>query len=448
MLARSRFSIRQSSRGVATLFASSSTTTRYLLHFRLLVHCKRGYSSLFSSRFPSSADGYPGDRKYNAATVPKSAAPAKPFQDLEVAVKRAVDQHLQKSHGDLFEISNLKELKQRANSKDLPTNIVGRLAKLNGYQKVETPGPDRFVRLAQGIIARPGYYSRLRQIDVKYTLYSQPIVSPKVPQKVPSIEVLPPLVEKDITAYRVLENSVEDVLTSIGDTIDRIILKPIRKIQRFMDGDKIKSENEPAEDGGSAFTNHEEENLLVCSNHSMAIVTDMKPKLRLLALPFELGHNAASTLISCSVVVCGAIPVTYRSMNFAMEYPGLAQLIKLSVVMTIIYGIWSSRSIYRTQQSQIVANGLGRRVYARDDAVLLVLQEGAKQKVAERVLGIYHRIRRKTESQDYKSVAALEMDEISSLEIAKGLGIIVKSENGGYEALPIKTAVSLLTELR
>ena len=412
-------------------------------------------SSTVSFSFPSIPSfDYQQQQQSRSSTaaVPQNAAQGKHLRDLETAVKSAVDRHLQTSHRELFEITSMKELKRKIKSRDIPRDVVERLAALNGYQKVETPGHDEFVRLAQGIVARPGFYPRQSRFrrrterSIKYSLYSQPIISPKVPQKVPSIDVLPPLVEKDITIYRILENNVEDVLTSIGDTLDELILKPLERIQKFLQPDDEKKDASHVMQEDYAAKNHSEENLLVLSDHNMAIITDMKPSLRLLALPFELGHNGASTLISCSVVVFGAIPVAYRSMNFALEYPGLAQVIKLSVISTICYGIWSNRSISRTQQSQVVANGLARRVYARDDAVLLVLQEGAKQKTAEGVLGIYHRIRRKTASQDYADTVVSDGGEVSPLEIAKELGLVIESEDGRYGAVPLESAVSLLAE--
>jgi hypothetical protein len=137
----------------------------------------------------------------------------------------------------------------------------------------------------------------------------------------------------------------------------------------------------------------------------------------------------------------GAMPVAYRSFNFALAYPGLSQVIKTSVVMTIIYGIWSTRSISRTRQSQVVANALSRRVYARDDAVILVLQDGAIRRVSESVLEVYQQI-----AVGNKEAGKNALDQqhlVNPTEIALELGLIeetIVGPNHEWAALPFEKA--------
>jgi hypothetical protein len=141
--------------------------------------------------------------------------------------------------------------------------------------------------------------------------------------------------------------------------------------------------------------------------------------------------------------VFGAMPVAYRSFNFAAAYPGLSQVIKTSVVVTIMYGIWSTRSISRTRQSQVVANALSRRVYARDDAVILVLQDGAIRRVSESVLEVYQKI-----AEGNKEAGEIACDQqhlVNPKEIAVELGLIentIVGSNHEWAALPFEKALS------
>ena len=134
------------------------------------------------------------------------------------------------------------------------------------------------------------------------------------------------------------------------------------------------------------------ENILVMSyeNDEMTIYTHFHPSTRIVALPYVLTHNSASTLVHVSLVVFGALPLAYRSYNFARDYPGWSQTIAASVLFTISYGIWSSRISARTNQSRVVTNALLHRVFARDDACVLVLQEGAVRQVTRAVLNAYY----------------------------------------------------------
>jgi hypothetical protein len=139
------------------------------------------------------------------------------------------------------------------------------------------------------------------------------------------------------------------------------------------------------------------------------------------------------------------MPVTYRSFNFAVAYPGLSQVIKTSVVATVMYGIWSTRSISRTRQSQVVANALSRRVYARDDAIILVLQDGAIRRVSESVLEVYQQIA--VGKKETRETAVDQQHLVNPTEIAIQLGLIEKTIVGSnlkLSALPFEKVLCRL----
>uniref|UniRef100_A0A7S0UHT6 Uncharacterized protein n=1 Tax=Pseudo-nitzschia delicatissima TaxID=44447 RepID=A0A7S0UHT6_9STRA len=124
--------------------------------------------------------------------------------------------------------------------------------------------------------------------------------------------------------------------------------------------------------------------------NSIALYRRMTPSTRILALPdyYVLRHSSASTLVSFSLVVFGALPLAYRSYIFSINYDWLvgSGLIATSVIATITYGIVSWRWRARTSQSKTVHEALGARVGARDEAALLLLKEGAVRSVVGAIL--------------------------------------------------------------
>ena len=123
---------------------------------------------------------------------------------------------------------------------------------------------------------------------------------------------------------------------------------------------------------------------------SIALYRRMTPSTRILALPeyYVLRHSSASTLLSVSLVVFGALPLAYRSYVFSIDYDWLmgSGTIATSVIATISYGIFSWRWRARTSQSKTVHEALGARVGARDEAALLLLKEGAIRSVMGEIL--------------------------------------------------------------
>ena len=169
-----------------------------------------------------------------------------------------------------------------------------------------------------------------------------------------------------------------------------------------------------------------EENLLVVTDTSLVMITHMRPSLRLLALPHELRHKSASTLISVSVVILSAVPVAYRSINFALAYPGLTQAIAASVMATVVYGLWSTRSMARTRQAGVLAHALSRRILAQNDSVVLVLQDGAIQRLTSDIMDVY----RRPSSEWHQALAQSEGESlvVDPVKIALDLGLIKKAK--------------------
>lgn len=123
---------------------------------------------------------------------------------------------------------------------------------------------------------------------------------------------------------------------------------------------------------------------------SVALYRQMTPSTRILALSdyYVLRHSSASNLVNVSLIVFGALPLSYRSYVFAIDYDWLigSGPIAVSVVLTISYYILIARWRARTSQSKAVQEALCVRVGARDEAALLLLKEGAVRSIAGAVL--------------------------------------------------------------
>ena len=165
---------------------------------------------------------------------------------------------------------------------------------------------------------------------------------------------------------------------------------------------------------------------------NLTLYTEMTPSTRIVALPhYTLGHSSASTLVSISLVVFGAIPLAYRSLKFMYDYPEYANMIAASVLLSISYGIWSQRSSAWTNQSYVVSNAMWHRLQGRDEAVVLSLEESAVDRVCEAVLDEYYRYQLPVffPSKDCPwepTVPELE----TPFQIAVGLGLIRPKDDG------------------
>lgn len=398
-------------------------------------------------------------------------------------------------------------------SKKGGNSLTGRaqtLLSLNGFRRVHLPKPFDSLELAEGVVALPNFYSRLRRADSpekQFQLYAQP----QDPQPKRRQEQLPPIVQEDIRLYRLLENRAADFINARNGAIlrlyQRLIEEPLmylsrrirevymqtalpeliqkklpELIQKKLRRTSSVSPRVPSKGRASysssatqdltkdsysgvdvqalpvSFDKEDEyaeplENLLVLQSGTQSILwSDMTESTRLVALPHSLRHKSASTLISCSLVLFGAIPLAYRSYNYAVlyegVYPGLSEALAASVIGTITYGILSQRYNARRSQSYTVANAMLHRVHARDDTVLLALQEGAVRRLSRAIqaeyfhyLGLDEFVEDEEDEEDDElllrqsaqlarnsSVPLVPSEFVDPLDLAIQFGLLVKEE--------------------
>ncbi|KAG7336913.1 hypothetical protein IV203_030474 [Nitzschia inconspicua] len=358
-----------------------------------------------------------------------------------------------------------------------------KLLALNGFEPVPLPKSKDLLDLAEGVIVTPALPKELKQ----YQLFSQPTqetepasdgahnnddrtssLSEKKRQR-----QYPVFLEDDFTLYRILENQaalfLDHQYNAYRKFFEKYIDGPSKKIAAQIEASGLlnvffdqppatfkvvepEKGSEPIEairhlnsSSGKVLLNEPKENLLVMShdNDEVVLYEYMTPSVRITALPHDMNHSSASSMVHVSLVVFGALPLAYRSYNFALNYPGLSQTIAASVAFTITYGIWSHRVAAQTNQSRVVANALLHRVQARGDAVVFVLQEGAVRRLTQSVLHEYHRRWINSDSKEAKSVGISlspqmvplscdgKLDIIKPIEMAFQLGLLVRksSEN-------------------
>lgn len=331
--------------------------------------------------------------------------------ELSRAIQSAVRTHLHAEFPQAFALTTSRGIWKNFRTKDLNESCKILLA-LNGFEKVPIPEPMDMLMLAEGVVAFPNFYSRMNRAQEHnmFLMFSQPIIA--TPEGEKKNDRYPDVIQEDIQFYRVLENQAEQLLNSVFHVVDgfvRVFIRQpteliLQRIQRTIDliqatlnpqteGNKPKSAPHPNIRLPSMVDQSKEatENLLVLgqSRDEMTLYAYMNPSVRLVTLPHVLGHKSASTLVSVSLVLFGALPLAYRSLNYANLYPGLSEALAASVIGTISYGIWSQRYNARVSQSRVLAEGLLHRVQARDDAVVLFLKEGAVRHVSQAVLSEY-----------------------------------------------------------
>jgi hypothetical protein len=313
-------------------------------------------------------------------------------------------------------------------------DLVTRLARLHGYHRVAAAETRPVVLLAEGVLARPPS-SRFRTSSHD-TLWAKPLSpgddgsyagefgmtagaasSSASSTTTTTTRPLPPMVEEDIKIYRILENNTEAVLQKWQgrwrDWLHQRVVRPLTRVQTqlargaalltsssssspnkylsFASSLPDETSTDLEKDRGD--DNPEQQPHVVLSIHHptahLQLITHVEPRHYTLLLPYDLGHKTASTLIQVSLVVFGAVPLAYRSLNFVWAYPALANTVAASVVVTISYGLWSSRSVARTNQALGIHKALLARVVAQDEAVLVYLREAAVTSLTHHVLARY-----------------------------------------------------------
>lgn len=335
-------------------------------------------------------------------------------EDLTKAIQGIVRARLQSEYPTVFSMTSSRTIWKNFRTKELSEKARILLA-LNGFERVPLPKPMDMLMLAEGVVAFPNIYSRLSRSpeQVKFVLFSQPIIEPTTTTDSKSSKQYPEIIQEDIQLYRVLENQAERIINALYNTLQsgtrRFIQKPIELVAQRIETvlellrQQLSMVHLPTESESAPHPNirlpsmvesstfETKENLLVLGEGrtEMTLYAHMSPSVRLLALPYVLGHKSASTLVSVSLVIFGAIPLAYRSLNYAFLYPGLSEALAASVIGTITYGIWSQRYNARISQTRVVTNGLLHRIQARDDAVIFLLQEGAVRQVSQAILAEY-----------------------------------------------------------
>lgn len=367
--------------------------------------------------------------------------------------------------------------------------IIHDLAKINGFEKVQIE--NKYVALAEGVVA-----AQTPRWEKSYTLFSRPASSRShleaeiVNQNRyamqsskssgnnradGSLTFHPPFSEEDFTLYRVLEDKLEkylnDRMTEWHNFLDNNpVTKTFQALQyyfeRFIPGKikqpKIKSVVPPdqqqqtdEEQRQKQKSQDETEDLLILSQHSrLTYLRDVPLSHRLLTLPpiitfstsslqrtrklvahspYRLKHNLASSILYASFVVFGALPLAYRSIRYALDYPAMVEVLTASFIGTVAYSLWYSRSSARMRQQLCVEKAVSSRVGARgNDVVLGFLVEGAVNVVVDAVLWEYfQRIDgQKASSCTGDTIERLKVQEILAgvdpLQIAEEIGLVEK----------------------
>ena len=372
-------------------------------------------------------------------------------RQLKDLLSNVVRSHLESQYSEAFAVKTSREFwlpsislvrkpstdTKQEDRKTVPiSNTLKTLASLNGFKVV--PLPTESVSLAEGILVKPQYPNTSRNNSPMPILWARE----EEQIKTKNVAKLPTLIEEDVKLYRILENKVEEILNGIQLTISQVLSfgREKEKIPEKESLPLLIVSQDTKED--VVMT----ENLLTIDEDELIWISNMEhPSLRLLALTnhHTYGHKAASTLISVSLVVFGALPLTYRSFVFALNYPGLSQAVATSVLVTVSYGIWSTRSIAVTSQSRVVANGISHRIYARNDAVLWALQEGAIQRITDGILTHYYNHKDDQVSKERK----VPITSINLLELSQDIGLIQKCiGEEQWVSLSLDDAINLLNK--
>lgn len=403
-------------------------------------------SSSWNHSIPPWSEGVDESRSKGHERSKEFIKELKRQEKLRESLSQIIRRHLEIAHSKAFSVRSSTEFwksslrtSATASKNQTPeetavliSSALETLVSLNGFERV--PLPRENVPLAEGIMVLPNYrQSRIKQRPSPI-VWAQCISSETKRKK--NAASLPELVQDDIMWYHILENNVEQYLNAkhqrLLETFFFSRQTPVKQDQENIDDDRIDAMKE---------------NILFIDENEIVWITDMEQPVRLLALTnhHSYGHKAASTLISVSLVVFGAIPLACRSLQFAYNYPGLSQLVAASVMFTVSYGIWKTRSTSVIRQSQVVSNGIAHRIYARNDAVLWALQEGAVQQVTDGVLTVYNQY---ADSGNADKMSKLPTTSVDLSSIAQEIGLIQKNPNSrgekNFVAISWKDAMSLL----
>jgi hypothetical protein len=140
--------------------------------------------------------------------------------------------------------------------------------------------------------------------------------------------------------------------------------------------------------------------ILTKDGDSLLLLNDIHPAHRLLALPlvsvngktkppYRLRLARGGLVITVSIIMLGALPPTYRSLKFILEYPKTAEIIFISLVASVGYNLWTWRSNLKTRQRELIAAAIQSRLVARDEAALSYLTIGAVDTLTDMLMESY-----------------------------------------------------------
>lgn len=149
-------------------------------------------------------------------------------------------------------------------------------------------------------------------------------------------------------------------------------------------------------------TDNKPEDLIIVpkGGDSLILLEQVQPSHRLLALPvvtvdnksrppYRLRLARGGLVITVSIIALGALPPTYRSLRFILEYPKTAEVVMITLVASVAYNLWSWRYNARTRQRELIAAAIQSRLIARDEAAVSFLAKGAVEALTEVLMESY-----------------------------------------------------------
>ncbi|KAL7546497.1 hypothetical protein ACHAWF_011315 [Thalassiosira exigua] len=310
------------------------------------------------------------------------------------------------------------------------------LATLNGYRRINVGHPHR-ISLAEGVVAEGS-----EDIAKNMTIYAKPsggsFADPHRQH--------PPFVAEDYALFSLMEQRIEEKFNRVEDRVmdwywgkrdylkkkvktvqDTLATLPVKKLVR-----RSGSETQSNDDISCNYSRDSilfEDVLVVTKEGRVVSICDVPSDCKLLALPrltsfepFRLRKSRSGTVLYNGIVLFGAMPLTYRSLMYAIDYPALAKALVASVFGSIAYSVWSQREAARTRQSLIVAAATLSRYSARDEAAVNILIDGASQDIIDAVIKYYHSMLNGTDDDAKRFMSQSTL--IDTRELALELGLL------------------------
>jgi hypothetical protein len=97
----------------------------------------------------------------------------------------------------------------------------------------------------------------------------------------------------------------------------------------------------------------------------------------------------AELVIFTAILVAGALPAAYRSINFVLEHPVYAQMVSASLIGTLLYTAWNSRRNIRSYATLRISDAIAARLVAQDETALDNIMNQFVEAYAESMVLIY-----------------------------------------------------------